>query len=244
MSKAQHRKLGPGHGTVSPGASVHTGLKVAMGLEGKTLGLDTVELSDDPVESPVTELGDDLRVTGVSKAELLEALKLHAAAKEIRTQHGRAMAAGIEQVAAQARVDLVDPVPVEQARRRVSLQQRLLATPVYSYKTLAEVRGDAKVSTTRTWVSRVRGQHRMFTVEHGGSILIPAFQLTGEGKPREHLGALLQALMPVVDDWTLWVWLTSSTPLLSGGVPAEVAADNPKRALKAAERFVARNRAA
>lgn len=179
----------------------------------------------------------------LDKVELLEALELRSAAARLRTERGETLAASMLETASSADFDLIDPVPVERARRQVSLRQRLLATPVYTYETLGEVRGDAKTSTTRTWVGRQRGAHLMFTVNHAGRTLIPAFQLTDEAKPRRELVPLLDDLLGAgVDGWDLWVWLTSPTPLLSGGVPDEVVRDNGARALKAASRFAARAR--
>ncbi len=202
------------------------------------------QLNDEPATNwaeQITEQDDGVQVAGVTKQEILEALKLRDAAYELQFKWSKKAASKLAQVSVDAQVDLIDPAPVEQARRLANLKQELLATPVYSYATLAQVRGDTKVSATRTWVSRMRSRHNLFTVNEGGQTLIPAFQLTDDGRPVEELVGLLDLLLAAgVDGWTLWVWLTSTTPLLSGQVPLEVAMEDPERARQAASRFAAR----
>ena len=70
--------------------------------------------------------------------------------------------------------------------------------------------------------------------------MIPAFQFDESGEPRPELRPMLSALQEGgLEGWSLWTWLTRPTSFLSGGVPEEVARTNPKRALRAAQRFAA-----
>jgi hypothetical protein len=129
---------------------------------------------------------------------------------------------------------------VAQAQRLAGHRDALLATPLYTYGSLCELRGDARESSTRTWLSRRKAENKMFTVTHNGRTLIPAFQLDERGDPRPELQPLLAALQGgAVQGWTLWTWLTSPTSLLSGAVPEQLARTEPTRALRAAERFAA-----
>jgi hypothetical protein len=103
---------------------------------------------------------------------------------------------------------------------------------------LSELRGDAKESSTRTWLSRRKAENKIFAVTHNGRTLIPAFQLDDRGEPRPELQPLLAALQGAgVRGWALWTWLTSPTSLLSGEVPEQLVHTAPKRVLRAAERF-------
>lgn len=90
-------------------------------------------------------------------------------------------------------------------------------------------------------VERLRSRREIFTVQHNGRAVVPAFQLTESGGPRPELATMLRTLVDSgVEGWALWTWLTSPTPLLSGGVPEEVAAVDRPRAERAAARFAAR----
>ena len=58
---------------------------------------------------------------------------------------------------------------------------------------------------------------------------------------RPELFALLRVLATShIDSGTVWLWLVTPTPLLSGEIPGEVARSEPARALRAAVRFAAR----
>jgi len=137
-------------------------------------------------------------------------------------------------------VPLTPPASLRQAQRLASLRDALLATPSYSYTTLAEVRGEQE-STTRTWFSRKRGEHRAFAVQHRGRTVIPAFQLTESGEVRVDLANVLTPLLKAdLDGWVVWSWLTRPTSLLSGQTPEEVARTAPSRAEAASQRFAVR----
>lgn len=193
----------------------------------------------------VIERSHSVEVDGLTRQDALEALALLHAARRLQFELGTSAASGLLRAMSEARLELTPPAAVEQARRLAGRRRALLATPAYSYDTLREVRGDAKVSTTRTWVARMRDQHRLFTLQENGRTVIPALQLTSTGRPRPELTGMLRALLGSgVDGWSLWVWLTSSTPLLSGQTPIEVASTDTGRANRAAARFAARHRPA
>jgi len=189
----------------------------------------------------VTQENDRVEVQGASVEDVREGLRLVEAARELQLRRTREAKLRILNVMAVADIDIVPPDSLDQARRLGMLHAALLSTPVYTYETLAEVRRDKKVSTTRTWVSRQKSAHRIFIVSDQGRAFIPAFQLSSDGSPREELAPLIETLAGAgVGDFATWVWLTSPSPLLSGAIPSEVALSNPPRALQAATRFVAR----
>lgn len=137
-----------------------------------------------------------------------------------------------------ALIPSVPPASVAQSQRSALMRDALLNTGVETYDSLMKMRGDSKESSTRTWAARRLKEHRMIAIRHGGRKLIPSFQLQDNGDPRPELGALFEALADV-EPWTQWKWLTTSSNLLSGEVPEQVAKQNPARALKAAQRFAA-----
>jgi hypothetical protein len=137
----------------------------------------------------------------------------------------------------------VDPIPAEtiaQARRLARQREHLLTSGAYTTEALRELRGDAKSSTTRTWLARRRAADEVFTVTHDGSTLVPAFELDEEGRPRKAIASVLRALAPAqLDGWATWTWFASGSPWLGGAVPSEVLAVDPPRVARAASRFAA-----
>ena len=126
-------------------------------------------------------------------------------------------------------VDLTPPATLAQAQRLAAHRDALLATPVLTHDTLRALRGDAKASSTRTWLTRRRENHELFTVAHNGRTLIPAFQLDDDAHPRPELQPVLEALAAGgVTGWPLWAWLTMPSSLLSGRRPG--AAGSPRTA--------------
>jgi hypothetical protein len=189
--------------------------------------------------------GVGVEIEGLSPGDAQEALMLLQAARRLQYSHGTSAARGLLRTVTEANLELTPPASVEHARRLADLRQALLATPVYTHETLAEVRGDASTSSTRTWVSRARDRGQLFTVKVDGRTVIPAFQLSDEGEPRSEYASVLAPLLEArIDGWTLWTWLTSSTPLLSGAVPVEVVDSAPERVLQAAKRFASARRSA
>lgn len=190
----------------------------------------------------VSSHSDHLEVRGVSSTDLQEALAL---LEEIRSLQAAATAdKRHELVRALMSASSIPSVPrasVAQSQRSALMRDALLGTGVDTHESLMKIRGDAKESSTRTWVSRRLKDHRLIAVRHGGRKLIPSFQLQDNGEPRPELQALFAALVDV-EPWTQWKWLTTGSNLLSGEVPERVARQNPARALMAAQRFAAPRR--
>ena len=188
----------------------------------------------------VEERGDHLEVFGVSRPELLEALRLHAEVQVVRAARVAEVRGSLVQTLMAKGVSLVPPASLAQAQRLASRRDALLATPVYTHESLQQMRGGARESSTRTWLSRRREARELFTVKHDGRTIIPAFQLDADGEPRPELQPVLQTLVDAgVQSWALWTWLTSLTSLLSGETPEQLVQSNPQRVLRAAQRFAA-----
>jgi hypothetical protein len=169
-------------------------------------------------------------------------LLMLAVVREVKAQESRADYKKVLHALIREGLDLTEPAAVAQARAQATVRNKLLATPLYSHKSLAAVR-DEKENATRTTVGRWVNARKAFTITVNGRTVIPAFQLTDEGTPREDLAPLLDPLMAAgLNGWQLWSWLVEPTGMLSGLVPADAAAD-PKtasRAAKAAARLAAR----
>jgi hypothetical protein len=178
---------------------------------------------------------------GVELERLTEALgQLLELVYSVQAQHVEAIRDDLLQILMSQEVTLTPPATLTQAQRLATHRDALLATPVLTYETLSELRGDKSVSSTRTWLARRRDHQALFTVNYTGRTLIPAFQLDERGEPRPELQPILSALhQGGIQGWSLWTWLTKPTSFLSGSVPEEVARTDPARALRAAERFAA-----
>ena len=126
--------------------------------------------------------------------------------------------------------------------RHARLREELLASPWFTYETLAELRG-ASVDATRFAVHKAGNEHRLLVVPAGDRTLVPAFQLTADGEPRADLAAVLAPLLAAgMDPWRAWAWLTQPAALLGGEVPERAAADpaNADLAAVAATRLAER----
>lgn len=59
--------------------------------------------------------------------------------------------------------------------------------------------------SARFWVSRLRTEHRLFTVQWGGQTLVPAVQLDEDCGLRQDVPALIQPLSQAeLKGWSLW----------------------------------------
>lgn len=192
----------------------------------------------------IAERADHVEIRGVSPDEVTEALELLDKVRAVQADHVAASRGDLVRALMLNNVSLIPPASLGQAQRLATHRDSLLATPVFTYETLQKLRGDARESTTRTWLARRRDAEMVFTVAYKGRTLIPAFQFSEDGEPREELEPILSTLMRArVQGWPLWTWLTSPTSLLSGGIPEQVARSAPGRALRAAQRFAARRAA-
>jgi hypothetical protein len=136
----------------------------------------------------------------------------------------------------------LDPVPyatVEQARRLAALRASLLRTGALSTAVIAEARGMTP-NNARQWISRHRRSHRLFTVNHEGETLVPAFLLDRGFEPRIGAAKAIQALRESGEDgWALWAWFASPSAWLGGRVPAEVLHSDPELVAESARQRAA-----
>ncbi|MCW2688470.1 MAG: hypothetical protein JWR37_3360 [Mycobacterium sp.] len=186
----------------------------------------------------IAERADHLEVRGVSGRDIVEALNLFDKVRTVQADHAATNRHDLVHALMAGNVPLTPPATVAQAQRLATHRDALLATPVLTHRSLRELRGDARESSTRTWLSRRRDARALFTISHNGRTLIPAFQLDDNGEPRPELQPILDALIDAgVQGWPLWTWLTSPTNLLSGETPERLARTAPQRVLRAAKRF-------
>ncbi|TYL45714.1 DUF2188 domain-containing protein [Nocardioides sp. BGMRC 2183] len=209
---------------------------VASTMPSGVGGFDALDISVRP---------DGVFISGLSTADAVDALMLLRAARLLQYESGTVAARGLLHAMTEANVELIPPASVEQARRLASLRKTLLSTPVFTTDTLGELRGDVNPSTTRTWISRARERGSLFTVKFEGKTIIPALQLSDSGAPRDEYSPVLAPLLQAeIDGWTIWTWLTSPTPLLSGRSPADLVSEAPERVSYAARRFASSRRSA
>ncbi|MDA8280997.1 MAG: hypothetical protein M0Z63_11380 [Actinomycetota bacterium] len=158
----------------------------------------------------VAERDGMLEVSGVSRRDLEGALQLLPVVRELQGLAADEARPELLRVLMRHRLALTPPASVDQAHRLAAHREALLAEAVFTYDTLGEVRGDTRVSSTRTWVTRQREERRLFSVTHAGQAILPAFQFDGDGRPRVELQPLLEVLVGAeVDGWELWSWLTA-----------------------------------
>jgi|GEM_PF-1327654 len=174
------------------------------------------------------------------RGEWAEAAELYNAVRALQAEHADATRDELLRALMGRSISLTPVATLDQARELATHRHALLATPYHTYESLGRLRGDKDESATRTWVSRRRAAHELFTVTHKGRVLIPEFQFDGQGAPRAELRPILSALADGgVQGWPLWTWLTKPTSFLSGQVPEQAALTDPIRTLRAAQRFAA-----
>jgi hypothetical protein len=188
----------------------------------------------------VAERAGHLEIRGATRRDVEEALELIDKVRVLQADHVKTTRADLTRTLMARNVSLTPPATLAQAQRLASHRDGLLATPVFTHDTLRVLRGDTRTSSTRTWLTRRRDNHELFTIAYNGRTLIPAFQLDDEGQPRPGLQPILEALADAgITGWPLWTWLTGPTALLSGEIPEQLARRAPVRVLRAAQRFAA-----
>jgi len=99
---------------------------------------------------------------------------------------------------------------VEAARLIRQGRDRLLTT---AGCITVEMLSEGRMSTTnasRQWLHRHRSQHRLVTVEHQGTTLIPTFQLTDAFDVDGVIAAITERLVGGgMTSWAIWRWFTS-----------------------------------
>lgn len=123
------------------------------------------------------------------------------------------------------------PVPLVQIARRARVREELLASPWFTYESLARLR-EATVDATRFSVHKAAAAHRLLVVADDEQTLVPGFQLTEEGQPRTDLAPVLEPLLAAgMDPWKVWTWLTQPAALLGGLVPEQAIARDDDAAM-------------
>ena len=192
----------------------------------------------------ITEEFGRIEVTGISVARVQEAFRLLGAVDIMRVEARNNLVSTLNKAMLTANMPVVPAATQRQIQRSAALNEELLSLGYETHETLAQKR-QTSPSSARTWVSRLRNKHKLFTVKLDGQTLVPSVQLDDDGNLREDVSALVQPLSAAgLNGWSLWAWLCKPTGLLSGKVPFEVVTTNPKRAQKAADRYAAEVRLA
>ena len=179
------------------------------------------------------------RVPGLSREQLRTAIVLLDAAGTIQAEETRAHRGEILRAMLVSGIDPVPRAVVEQARRIAEHRQSLLASGAFTSESLREMRRDKSPQATRTWISRRRKEGAIFTVDHDGLVLVPAFELLADATPRPGLQPALRILLGAgLGGWELWTWFTARTPWLSGHSPQDVMDGDPDLVATAARSFV------
>ncbi|MBB3045286.1 hypothetical protein KM427_23370 [Nocardioides sp. LMS-CY] len=117
------------------------------------------------------------------------------------------------------------PVGLVVLARQARLRTELLASPWFTYDTLAEVRG-ASVDATRYAVHKAAQTHRLLVVPVEERTIVPAFQLLPDGELRPDLAPVLEPLLAArMDPWRAWAWLTQPAALTLGQAPERAVTD-------------------
>lgn len=189
-----------------------------------------------PDDYEVRDAADHLEVTGLSAVELRLAIQLYRAVESSQAESRSALYSR-SLAMLEADVPLNPRSTQRQIQRGTALRADLLENSGYeTYESLADTRQTLR-SSVRTWVSRLRERGDLFTIKFKGTTLIPSVQLTDSGELNDAVADIVRPLVSSgLDSWSIWSWLCSPTGLLSGDVPVDVSAKNPKRARRAAER--------
>ena len=104
----------------------------------------------------ITARSDHVEIRGVSRRRVVEALDLLERVRAVQAHHAAATRDELVHMLMASNVPLIPPATVTQAQRLAGHRDALLATPLYTHGSLCELRGDARESSTRTWLSRRR----------------------------------------------------------------------------------------
>jgi len=163
----------------------------------------------------------------------LVATARHENIEERVTQLLRAVAppdplADVELKIAEATVDL----------RREFLERVLVLTSAQLHER-AGFPGNNPSQTGLRW----RKQGKLFSINHGGRELYPAFQLGPDGRPLPIVAELLEILARDTDrtEWDNALWFAGETGWLDGKTPMELLQSEPELVKQAAEQEVLRD---
>ncbi len=132
------------------------------------------------------------------------------------------------------------PVPstvaVLQARRnaeaRASLLREFGALTSTQVADLAGSRAANRAALANRW----KQEGRIFSVNHQGATLFPAFQLDRDGQPHPVIARVIRALSSQSTEWQLALWFASSNGWLNGRRPVDLLEEDLEAVAEAAER--------
>jgi len=192
----------------------------------------------------VTSDDDGVKVAGASPEDVSAALELLEAARHVQADVSKLRRQDLVKAMTVAGIDPTPAVAVAQAYRLSELRTRLVAREGgYTYASLVDVFGYANEDAARSTVSKLR-KDGLFTVTYDGRTLVPAFQLTADGRQIRPEVARVAAALGDIDPWEAWAWWATTSSLLSGQRPVDLVDTAPARVETAAERFAARQRPA
>lgn len=192
----------------------------------------------------VTRDDDGVKVTGASLEDVSAGLELLEAARSVQADIAKLRRQDLIKAMTVAGIDPTPAVAVAQAHRLAELRTQLIAREGgYTYSALVNAFGYANEDAARSIVSKLR-KDGLFTVTHDGRTLVPAFELTADGRQIRPEVARVAAALGDIDPWEAWAWWATSSSLLSGHRPVDLVDTSPGRVEKAAGRFAARMRPA
>jgi hypothetical protein len=184
----------------------------------------------------VARRADHVEVTGLPADEVREALTLWSEYRETT----RAAAEGVTNalLVMAWRPPLLSEERQRAAQRVAARRAALLATPVFTYRTLAEVRGQQE-SSARAWY--LRNRNRVLKIDHEARTYLPAFQFDDVGELRPGIAQVNRILKAAdtMSEWSRWSWWQASTSYLSGASPLDVVDEDLEAVETAARRQTA-----
>ncbi len=82
-----------------------------------------------------------------------------------------------------------------------------------------------------------KAARKIFAVDFEG-VRFPAFQFDEQGKTREVIGRVIEAVGDVLSGWDLCLWFCSANGYLDGARPVDLLEDTPDEVVEAARRSV------
>jgi hypothetical protein len=173
--------------------------------------------------------------------------------KRLLTQHLRALVATARHENSEERVtqllravappDPLAEVELKIAEATVDLRREFLErVPVLTSAQLHERAGFPGSNPSQTGL-RWRKQGKLFSINHGGRELYPAFQLGPDGRPLPIAAELLEILArdPDRTEWDNALWFAGESGWLDGKTPMELLQSEPALVKQAAEQEVLRD---
>jgi len=173
--------------------------------------------------------------------------------QRVLAQHFRSLIAAARQENSEARItqllravapaDPLADVELKVAEATVDLRREFLErVPVLTSAQLHERAGFPGSNPSQTGL-RWRKQGKLFSINHGGRELYPAFQLGPDGRPLPIVSELLAILArdPERTEWDNALWFAGESGWLDGKTPLELLQSEPALVKQAAEQEVLRD---